>query len=607
MPSPSQADTLEAGHQHTLLSLAAPYRSRMLVFALSALAVSAAILTQAYTLSQVLTRVFLEGAALPDVQTLLLLFAAASILRGLLVWASELAALLFAGRIKSDLRTEVLAHLASLGPAWLRTQRSGELVNTLTGGVEALEAYFNQFLPQLSRATLIPLGIVIVVFSRDFTSGLVLLLTAPLIPLFMILIGNLAEGVTRRQWQTMSHLSAHFLDVLQGLLTLKIFNRAREQVEVIRQISSRYRETTMAVLRVAFLSALVLEMLATLSTALVAVQIGVRLLNGTFQLQTAFFILFLAPEFYQPLRSLGSSFHTGTAGRSAAARIFEILQLQPATITHRASQETALDGTAAGEAILAQVGALLRTSFPAVTVENVSFRYEPERSPALHEVSFTLQPGEITALIGPSGAGKTTITQLLLRFLQPAIGRILVGDTPLQQIEVEDWRRQVAWVSQAPYFFQGSIADNIRLGAPRASQQEVREAAAQAQLLEFIASLPNGFDTPVGEQGARLSGGQAQRVALARAFLRDAPLLILDEPTANLDPRIEEELLPVLASLAAHRTVLLISHRLQTILPAGQLLVLQHGQLVEQGKPVELQCSEGPYARLLAQARSQTA
>lgn len=566
---------------NTLVGLARPRIKSVIIFALINLLVSAAVLGQAYALSMVLTQVFLEGAALSAVYTMLAVFGFCSLVRGLSVYLGELAALRFAGRIKNDLRTDLLRHLSDLGPSRTQSPRSGELVNTLTEGVDALGSYFSQFLPQVSRAALIPAGILIVVFYQDPTSGIVLLLTAPLIPLFMLLIGNLAEGITRKQWRTMNRLSAHFLDVLQGLVTLKIFNRAKEQVQTIREISRKYRETTMGVLRVAFLSALVLEMAATLSTALVAVQIGVRLLTGRFELQTAFFILFLAPEFYQPLRSLGSSFHTGTAGRAAAEDIFNFLGNKPGLHHGRAE-----------------------SGFPApIHFQSVSFHYDNQHLPALKDVTFTLEPNAITALIGASGSGKTTVTRLLLRFLEPSSGTILAGRTPLDLLDAEAWRQTIGWVSQSPYLFHGTIVDNIRLGAPDATMEEIRLAAEQAHALDFIKALPRGFDTPVGERGARLSGGQAQRIALARAFLKDAPLIILDEPTANLDPGIEKELQPVIESIAHKRTVLLISHRLHTILPSKHVLVLRNGKLVESGPPQELKAAGSLYASMLEAAQ----
>lgn len=545
---------------------------------------SAAILGQAYSLSLILASVFLDNANLLNNRPALAGFSAFSLLRGFLTFRSEQAALHFAAGVKRDLRADLLARLAALGPVYTSTQRSGELVNTLTGGLDAVESYFSQFLPQLSRAALVPIGILLVVFTQDSISGIILLLTAPLIPLFMILIGNLAEGITRKQWRTMSRLSAHFLDVLQGLTILKIYNRSRDQISTIRQISRQYRETTMGVLRVAFLSALVLEMLATISTALVAVQIGLRLLSGQFELQPAFFILFLAPEFYQPLRKLGSSFHTGTASQAAAARIIEILEREP--LIRPNGRKAVIPG--------------------AIRFVDVSCVYDGRRTAALDRVSFTLLPGTTTALIGPSGSGKTTITRLLLGFLPVDSGDIFAADIPLPELNLREWRQQTAWVSQSPHLFQGSIAENIRLAMPDASMDQIHQAAEQAHAIDFIRSLPDGFDTIIGEQ-ARLSGGQAQRIALARAFLKDSAFLILDEPTAHLDPDLEEELQPVFVNLARNKTTLLITHRLHTTLPVHQVVVLQGGRVAEAGSPARLQEAGGLYARMLAESQEAAA
>ena len=276
---------------------------------------------QASALSRTVSGVFLDGLKLADVRPLLLALVALAVARAVALWAGEVAASRVAVRVKSDLRARLAAHLLALGPAYVRGERTGELANTAVEGIEALDAYFSQYLPQLSLAVIVPAAFLVCVFPLDPLSGLVLLLTAPLIPLFMILIGSLADGLTQRQWTALSRMSAHFLDVLQGLTTLKLFNRSREQIRVIAEISDRHRDATLSVLRVAFLSALVLEMVGTLSTAVVAVEIGLRLLYGRLAFEQAFFVLILAPEFYLPLRLLGTRFHAGIAGVTAARRV----------------------------------------------------------------------------------------------------------------------------------------------------------------------------------------------------------------------------------------------------------------------------------------------
>ncbi len=543
------------------------------------------IVLQARSLSRLIDQVFLgeqtQGQVSGALQVLLLIF----LLRAIAAWGMDVSASAAAQRVKNGLRQQLYQHILDLGPAYTRGERTGELVNAATEGIEALEAYFSQYLPQLALAALVPLTLLAFIFPLDWPSGLALLLTAPLIPLFMILIGSLAEALTRRQWQTLSRLSAHFLDILQGLTTLKIFGCSRAQAGVIAQVSERYRQTTLGVLRVAFLSALALELIATLSTAVVAVEIGLRLLYGKLAFEQAFFVLLLAPEFYLPLRLLGTRFHTGMAGVAAAGRIFDILETErpdrSSGVTHASrGMKTDLSG--------------LRVRF-----EDIYFTYPDGRS-GLDGASFELLPGQVTALVGPSGSGKSTIASLLLRFLEPDQGQVLVNGAPLAVFPPGEWRRQVAWVPQHPHLFAGSVAENIRLARPEASQAEVEAAARLAYAHDFIRDLPQGYDTLLGERGARLSGGQAQRIALARAFLKDAPLLILDEPTADLDPEHEALIEQATARLLAGRTTLLIAHRLNTVVRAGQVIVLERGRITEGGAPADLQARPGLFQRLLS-------
>ena len=543
------------------------------------------IVGQAFCLSRVISRVFLNGAALADVLSLLLAFAGLSLIRAALTWAAQVTAQHVAGRVKTDLRDRLTTHLFALGPAYTQGQRSGELVNTIVEGVEALDAYFSQYLPQLALAGLVPLIILAVVFPLDLTSGLVLLLTAPLIPIFMVLIGHLADRLTRRQWVTLSRMSAHFLDVLQGLTTLKLLGRSREQAQAIAKISHRFGQTTLGVLRVAFLSALVLELVSTLSTAIVAVEIGLRLLYGRLEFEQALFILILAPEFYLPLRQLGARFHAGMSGVEAARRIFEVLDIVVDSRRQTADRKT--------QPTLTAFPSLFTIHF-----DHIHYTYDGQRA-ALNDISFTINLGQKVALVGPSGAGKSTLAHLLLRFIAPTTGLITVNGAPLAEIDSAAWRAQLAWVPQNPYLFYGSVADNIRLARPTASLDEVIAAAQLAHADSFIADLPQGYATLIGERGLRLSGGQAQRLALARAFLKDSPLLILDEATANLDPNHERLLQTSLAQLLKGRTALIIAHRLNTVKLADQIVVLNKGQLVEQGDHPTLMRQAGLYHRLV--------
>ena len=547
--------------------------------AVAGLGLGALSILQAWLFSQVTGQVFLGGASLEGAAPFLELLLAVFILRAGLSYLNEVSASALARRVKASLRQRLLAHLFALGPAYTQGEHSAELVNQALEGVEALDAYFSQYLPQLLQAALLPLLFLAVVFPLDWLSGVIMLCTAPLIPLFMTLIGRTSAALTRRQWLGLSRMNAYFLDVLQGLTTLKILGRSQEQTGVIARVSERYRQATMSVLRVTFLSSLTLELVATLSTAVIAVEVGLRLLYKQISFEQAFFILLLAPEFYQPLRLLGGRFHAGTAGAEAARGIFAILD-QPLPMDASAGRSTdsrpeAPTGSGAG------IG---------ITFENVSFSY-PDSRPALQEVSFSIQPGQKVALVGPSGSGKSTLTSLLLRFIQPAQGNIWVEDggrRRLEDIPVPAWRTRLAWLPQRPTIFHDTAAANLRLGSPQASQAQIEQAARQAQIEAFLASLPQGYETLIGESGRQLSGGQAQRLALARATLRQAPLLILDEPTAHLDPKNTRRIQQALDRLLPERTAVIIAHHLATIQHSDLVIVLQAGRVAACGSPGEV-------------------
>jgi ATP-binding cassette, subfamily C, bacterial CydD len=480
-------------------------------------------------------------------------------------YGGEAAALRAAARVKSQLRRRLAEHSLRLGPAWLGGQRAGEITTLATRGLDGLDAYFARYLPQLLLAVLVPVAVLARVAAADWISAVIIAVTLPLVPLFAVLVGWHTSARTRRQWRLLAALGGHFLDVVEGLPTLKVFGRAKAQAQEIARVTGEHRTATMATLRVAFLSALVLELAAALATALVAVEVGLRLLTGHIGYETALLVLLLTPEAYLPLRAVSAQFHASNEGAAAAGRVFEILDTP--------AERPPLGPSGPGRSPDAD----LRTD--AIRLNGVTVVYPDRVRPAVDGVSLTIRPGERIILTGPSGAGKSSLLALLLRFIQPTAGTIEVGGADLASIPAGPWRTQIAWVPQHPYLFAASVADNIALGRPAASADAIRQAAQLAGAAEFIEALPAGYQTTLGERALRLSAGQRQKIALARAFLLDAPLLLMDEPAAHLDPASARQIGQAIDVAMAGRTVIMVTHSLGWTGSTGRVLVLNRGRL----------------------------
>jgi ATP-binding cassette, subfamily C, bacterial CydD len=515
------------------------------------------VLFQATLIARVVARAF-AGASARAVSLDLVLLALTFALRGALAWGFEVAGRRAASSVLSELRVALVERRLRDHPITVDGTEAGEVAATAVQGVDGLEAYFARYLPQVVLAAIVPLAVLGWVGAIDLASAGVMLVTLPLVPVFMWLIGRYTQERTHARWLSLRLLSNHFLDVVRGLPTLRAFNRATAQASVLARVGERYRRTTMATLRVTFLSGSVLELAATLGVALVAVTIGVRLVDGGIGLQGGLTVLVLAPELYLPLRQLAAQFHASADGLAVAERMLEQLDDGPAAVrSGRLVAPNPLDAP--------------------VRLEAVSFAYPSRPQLVLDRFDLELHPGETVALVGPSGAGKSTVAALLLRFAEPSFGRVTAGGLDLAECRTEVWRRHIAWVPQNPTIFRGTVADNIRVGSADATDRSIRDAAALAGADRFVRALPRGYETLVGDGGRPLSAGERRRLALARAFVRGTPLVILDEPTADLDRTSAEVVAEAIERLRLGRTVLLIAHRPELVERADRVVTLDGG------------------------------
>ncbi|MFD0904611.1 thiol reductant ABC exporter subunit CydD [Actinomadura sediminis] len=484
--------------------------------------------------------------------------------RAVLAWASALVAERAAARVKAELRGSLLEAGSGDG--------AGARVTLLTRGLDGVDPFFTGYVPQLLAACVIPVLVLGRLAAADWASALVVAVTVPLVPVFGALVGMRTAALTERQWGSLRRLGGHFRDVLAGLGTLRSFGRAGHQSGVVRELAGEHRRATVRALRVAFLSSLVLELVCALSVALVAVPVGLRLLDGSMALSTGLLVLLLTPEVYLPLRALGTRFHASAEGVAAAGEAFGVLDGAAGKAPGRAAGTAVQDVREVRDA-------------PEIVLEDVTVRYPGSGVAALDGVSLRVAPGERLAVTGPSGAGKSTLLLVLAGLVRPESGRVLVDGTDLRELDPVAWRARLGWVPQRPHLFAASVADNIRLGDPAAGEERVAEAARAAVAEEFVAALPRGYATVLGEGGAGLSAGQRQRLAVARAYLSGGPVMLLDEPTARLDLRSERLLVEAAERLLAGRTAVIVAHRPAFVRAADRVVRLRDGRVCGAARP----------------------
>ncbi len=561
--------------QRTAFKALLEHKGQLLLLGLTCLVESLSIVGQAWFFGTLINNFIFSENTLHDERYTIIYLGIAIIVRLLAHYVQESVANRLGSAVKATFRKRALAHMFKLGVQ--HKERHGDVIHMLTDGLEQVDAYVARYIPQILYAIMIPLIMGIAIVDTLPIIGIILIVTVPLIPFFMILIGKQADRLNKEQWERMSFLSGHFLDVLQGITTLKLFGRAKDQIKVIGRLSEEFKDSTLRVLRVAFLSALVLELVSTISTALIAVYLGLTLLDGEIPFFSAFFILLLAPEFYTPFRQLGAAFHTGMAGKTSILKYEEFMNRQPSLPVGGQSK--------------------LQGPIQAIEIKDLTFTYEDSENGVQH-ISLVAKRNSPIMLVGESGAGKSTIAHIIGGFLTAPKGAVVIDGLDVCDIDVEWWRHQITYVSQHPHIMKGTLRDVLSFGM-NVSDEEIIEACKEVQLLDVINRQQEGLDTVIGEGGLGLSGGERQRVALARAFLRKGQVLILDEVTAHLDVKTESIISSAIQRLMENKIVIIIGHRLQTMHWASTLYVLKQGRIIQQGSYEELIAVDGYFKDLV--------
>ncbi|USK93641.1 thiol reductant ABC exporter subunit CydD [Rossellomorea marisflavi] len=563
-----------------LHSLVKGSRSFMMTLYSSSTLLGLAIVAQAYLIAGIVDRVFLKDASLTDVWPLLVALLVAFAFRAIFSWLNGRTGIRFASSVKGEVRKKLLnkwAHqplTASVG------SQAGRKVSVIMDAVDGLDGYYSKYVPQRIETTLVPLMILLVLFKEHWFTGMIILITAPFIPIFMALIGVKTKEKSEDQMEKLESFSGTFLDVLQGLTTLKLFGKGREKGGEIKESSLNFREATMEVLKTAFLSSLMLEFISMLSIGLIALEVGLRLIVfDSISFYTAFFVLILAPEFYLSMKQLGSAFHTGRGSSGSVKAVKDELERDDGKIVWG---EDTID---------AQSGP------PVIGLKGVGHSYS-EGTFHLQPLTVHIEPFSKVAIIGESGSGKTTLLHILSGLIDPLEGEVVVNGKSRRQVTESSWFGLIAYISQNPYIFAGTIEENMAAGSLHTAK-ELEDAAEKAGLSELISTLEDGFQTVIGEGGRGLSGGEKQRIALARAFLRKPSIVLLDEPTTGLDLKTESILQQSIKELSQSSTIVTVAHRLHTIRHSDQILVLKKGRLIGKGTHEELLKELPEYERMI--------
>ncbi len=566
-----------------LSKIAFGQKNLIALLVVSSVLIGMMILGQAYFFVAIIERIYLQEEPFEGVFLLLAGLLLVIIGRALLTHINGWAGVKIASEAKRDLRDSLLAKY-SRNPIQASLQgQSGQKVSVLMDAVDEVDPYFSSYIPQIIQSAIVPVMILVVVFTQHLYSGLIIVVTAPFIPFFMAIIGMKTKDKSEEQMDKLAAFSGQFLDTLQGLTTLKLFGQSSHQKQKIRKSSINFREATMEVLKIAFVSSFMMELISMLSIGLIALEIAIQLVvYENISFFTAFFILILAPEFFSGLKDLASAFHTGRGSAGAAEKVQGELDEQEVSVRW-------------GEQDLQNGGRP-----PYIELENLSFSYGQD-SFALHHISTIIPSYGQIAIVGRSGSGKTTLLHLLAGLMNPQEGTIIVNGQPLSDYKEQDWFNQLSYISQQPYLFSGSIAENIAIGGKdNPSRMNIDKAARKAGLANLIDSLESGLDTPVGEAGRGLSGGEQQRVAIARAFLKQPAVILFDEPTTGLDLRTEKIMQQSMKELAQTSTVITVAHRLHTIRQADQILFLDQGELAGQGTHGDLIESTTEYRQMVS-------